>query len=155
MIKIKVLGAEEIEKSFAESSKVIVGKLNEAIRKSTEVIKQNISRRAPVFEGTLKRSIKAQTFNLKGEVGIAPASEKYGYVQEYGRRAGSRMPPVNALKPWARIKLGDEDLAFPLARSIARKGTKPQPFFEPGFKESISDVEGYLKEAGSKIISEI
>lgn len=46
---------------------------------------------------------------------------------ELGRRPGSRMPPVSKLRPWALAKLGDERLAWPVAKSIAKKGIKPKP----------------------------
>ena len=43
-------------------------------------------------------------------------------VLEYGRQPG-RMPPVEALKVWSAQKLGDEKLAYVVARNIARRGT--------------------------------
>lgn len=91
---------------------------------------------------------------MRGEVGVSEESAKYGYVQEYGRKPG-KMPPVGAIKRWARIKLGDEGLGYPIARSIARKGTKPHPFFEPGIDESMPIVERLFEQAGTKIIQDI
>ncbi len=41
---------------------------------------------------------------------------------EYGRRPGS-YPPTEALKRWCKLKLGDEKLAFVVARKIAQRGT--------------------------------
>lgn len=155
MITIKIEGSKELQADFKKAPELIAKKITEAIRKSTVVIKQNIARKAPVFDGTLKKSIDSRVIKMRGEVGISERASKYGYVQEYGRRAGSRMPPVNALKRWAIAKTGDEDMAFPIARSIARKGTKPQPFFKPGVEQSMSDVNRYLEEAALHIVNEI
>ena len=44
-------------------------------------------------------------------------------VLESGRRPGGRMPPLTALRAWAGRKLGDERLAFVIARAIARDGS--------------------------------
>lgn len=40
-----------------------------------------------------------------------------------GRKPG-RMPPVDALKRWARLKLGDEKIAWAIAKKIETEGTK-------------------------------
>jgi hypothetical protein len=155
MITVKIEGKEELLNAFLKSPSVIERNVNEAIRKSVEFIKQNARRKAPVFEGTLKKAIVSKTSRMRGEVGIAEEAEKYGYVREYGRRPGSRMPPPNALKKWARIKLGDEGLAFPVAKSIARKGSLAHPFFEPAIEESMPTITGFFDKAGYKIAEEI
>lgn len=46
----------------------------------------------------------------------------------------------NALKDWARKKLGDEKLAFPIAMSIRKKGTKKHPFMTPAYMETKLEV---------------
>lgn len=44
------------------------------------------------------------------------------------------------LKSWARRKLGDEDKAFMVARSISKKGTKKHPFMTPAYMETKLEV---------------
>lgn len=39
-------------------------------------------------------------------------------------RAPGRIPPVDALKRWALLKLGDENLAWAIAKKIEREGTE-------------------------------
>ena len=152
MITVKVQGLDELKKGLdraADELKTIVG---DAIRKSGELVKQNARREAPVFMGMLKRSVTNEHHGLRTEVYIGSEARKYGYVQEYGRRPGE-MPPVSALEKWSQAKLGDSKLAFVVARSIAQKGTKPQPFFYPGFEKSLPGIEKLLDKAGSKIIN--
>lgn len=53
----------------------------------------------------------------------------YAGIVEYGRRAGSRFPPLDTIEAWARRRLGlskkeAKAAAFPIARAIARRGLK-------------------------------
>ena len=55
-----------------------------------------------------------------------------GKYLEYG--TPPHFPPVDALEGWARRKLGNADLKWALAYSIARRGTRPYPFIRPTFE---------------------
>lgn len=54
------------------------------------------------------------------------------YVQyiESGREAGSKLPPIEAIRKWAKKKLGKEDnlTIFKIRSAIVRDGIKPRPF---------------------------
>ena len=54
------------------------------------------------------------------------------YVQyiESGRKAGSKLPPIEAIRRWAKKKLGKEDnlTIFKIRSAIVRDGIKPRPF---------------------------
>tara|TARA_R110001632_G_scaffold194768_1_gene316232 strand:- start:171 stop:650 length:480 start_codon:yes stop_codon:yes gene_type:complete len=52
-------------------------------------------------------------------------AEEYLKYVESGRKAGSKAPPVEPIKEWARAKGIPEGLAFPIAKSIGEKGIKP------------------------------
>jgi len=58
----------------------------------------------PVNTGALRSSITAQFNATRGEA-VVGTPLVYAIVMEQGRRAGSRMPPVDALIPWVRRKL--------------------------------------------------
>ena len=51
---------------------------------------------------------------------------------------GTKPHKVNPmwLKAWARRKLGNEDLAYPVAKKIAKVGTDAHPFFYPAYLET-------------------
>lgn len=49
---------------------------------------------------------------------------------EYGSRP--HWPPIDPLKRWARVVLGDESAAYAVQQAIAQNGTPPQPFIRPG-----------------------
>ena len=54
------------------------------------------------------------------------------YVQyiESGRKAGSKRPPIEAIREWAKKKLGKEDnlTIYKIRSAIVRDGIKPRPF---------------------------
>ena len=54
------------------------------------------------------------------------------YVQyiESGRKKGSKFPPIEAIREWAKKKLGKQDNStiFLIRRAIAEDGIKPRPF---------------------------
>lgn len=51
------------------------------------------------------------------------------YILEYGRLPNNKMPPVNAIYEWLLIKGTDKrkakKIAYRIAKSIAKKGIKP------------------------------
>lgn len=101
----------------------------------------------------------------------------YAYFVEYGRRAG-KMPPVEMLMEWLRKRTSKskalrsavnilegrrkkreaaytkDDLlrsaAWGLARHIAKKGTRPHPFFGPAVEENKNAVNEYIAEEVEK-----
>lgn len=80
-----------------------------------------------------------------------------GYAEyvEYGRRAG-RMPPVHIIAQWARKKLripekSSRSAGYLIARKIARKGTRPQPFFRPAVESNRQAIERAISEAVTSV----
>ncbi len=67
---------------------------------------------------------------------LGDGSILWGYSASYARyvEEGTRphFPPVDALRGWARRVLGSAAAAWGVARKIAREGTDPKPFVEPG-----------------------
>lgn len=98
-------------------------------------------RLAPVDLGRLRDSIRPGV-RLEGQraVALVNAGAPYAAVMERGRRRGARMPPVAALVPWVRRKLGIADrrkarsVAFVVARKIRQRGLKARRFLERGLK---------------------
>lgn len=54
------------------------------------------------------------------------------YVEyiESGRKAGSKKPPIEAIRKWAKKKLGKEDnlTIYKIRSAIVRDGIRPRPF---------------------------
>ena len=110
-----------------------------------------------VVTGNLRASGKVQKVDDKTlDVGFFSSDVKdkgYASYVEYGRKPG-KMPPPDILKAWAykKFRLSHKDArsaAWALARSIAKKGTKARPYFEPavesGWRKMIDKIAKIVK----------
>lgn len=91
------------------------------------------------------------------DVGFFDTTNKgsgYALYVEYGRRAG-KFPPLDELVQWARKKftLKEKDaksVGFLIARKIAKKGSKPHPFFQPAVKKNEQSILRAVRDAVRK-----
>lgn len=74
----------------------------------------------------------------------------WGYAADYAewidKGTDPHMPPVAALRGWARRVLGDADLAWAVAKKIAREGTEGIHFVKAG----IDTMKGRFGTVGLK-----
>ena len=89
--------------------------------------------RVPVDTGLLRRSINLQPRAEGSKEYILADGVEYGEYIEYG--TSPHYPPIAPLKKWSKRVLGDESLAYAVAKKIAIKGTSAQPFFRPALLE--------------------
>ena len=128
-------------------------------RASLDIIadaKSNLRANGSVVTGNLRASGKVQKVDDKTlDVGFFSSDSDKGYASyvEYGRKPG-KMPPPDILEAWAykKFRLSHKDArsaAWALARSIAKKGTKARPFFEPavesGWRKMIDKIAKIVK----------
>ena len=89
--------------------------------------------------------------------------EEYWKFIEKGRRPGAKMPPVSAIENWIKVrkiiprpvtlKSGKQrvptvqQLAYVIARSIAKQGIKPRPFMSESIDQTIEDFKSKLTAA--------
>jgi hypothetical protein len=116
--------------------------------------KTNLRNNGSVVTGQLRASGRVQA--VEGDEDAIDAgffSENQGYAAfvEYGRKSG-KMPPVNYIIQWFRKKFGLSDKeararGWATARVIARKGTRPHPFFAPAVEKNKKEIEKAIKEA--------
>ena len=118
--------------------------------------KNNLRVNGSVVTGNLRASGKVQKVDDKTlDVGFFSSDSEKGYARyvEYGRKPG-KMPPPDILEAWAykKFRLSHKDarsMAWALAHSIAKKGTKARPFFEPavesGWRKMIDKIAKIVK----------
>lgn len=134
--------------------------LQNAGLKVVAAAKENLRRNKSVVTGMLRASGKVQKVQDDPDsidAGFFGNDTQGGYAffVEYGRRAG-RMPPVDELAQWFKKKHRVADAkealarAWGLAKNIARRGTRPRPFFRPAIESTKKEVEQILKEAIKK-----
>lgn len=128
--------------------------------------------------GSITPHISGTYPTLVGEVG---PSVRYGIVMERGRRAGARMPPVNALIPWVRrhwnpafvgpLRRGQlrprraagrnvseseiRSRAFALARSIQRRGIQARPYMRPAWDRNRVRIQLAFQRIGVRTVARL
>lgn len=115
---------------------------------------------------TLKYSVKMD--NTAWMISIS--LEDYWKYIENGRRAGAKMPPLEAIEKWIKVKQiiphpmtlksgkrvlpSVKQLSFLIARSISQNGIKPRPFFKQSFEAAKREYLNKITEAVQKDITE-
>lgn len=146
---------------FLNMQRVIDSNLKAArkgIREGAMVIindaKVNLRDNHSVVTGQLRASGKVQAVQDDPDAvdaGFFGNGKGYAAFVEFGRRSG-KMPPVDVIIQWFRKKFGlDEKAAtargWASARAIARKGTKPHPFFAPAIEKNQKAIAQEIKKA--------
>lgn len=115
----------------------------------------------------LKKSISHDvTVYIDRVIARVFAGSKYASVVHEGRRAGSKMPPIEPIQRWvhmrglagryslrtgrrigskASIDSQDRAIAFVIARSIAKKGTPGLKFFEIALRQALPRIEREIR----------
>ena len=121
-----------IESNFNEWMNHLEGKYNSAIEMVEHGMAGEVQRiindaktNTPVNTGMLRNSIRAE--RVGRTTWYVGSHVSYAAAIEYGTKP--HMPPSNELKYWARRKLGNEKLAYAIAKKIAQRGTKPHRMF--------------------------
>lgn len=107
--------------------------------------------------GQLINSISVRVNGSGDDYFVTVSLEDYWKYIEYGRQAGSKFPPINAIKEWIEQKpiipqMHDSgkiptlnSLAFLIARAISQNGIAPDNIFERTFDDVLSDFKSALE----------
>lgn len=152
MAEVRIEGLDGLEKNLSRFS----GRLTESARKGLasagmQIVadaQQNLRRNRTNNTGLLSQSGKVQVTDGGDAVEagfFSPGQQGYAEYVENGRRAG-KMPPVKMLQEWAykKLRVGKDQArsaGYLIARKIARKGTRPQPFMRPAVERNMDAVE--------------
>jgi hypothetical protein len=145
---------------------VVTFETRRAMSASLLLIEADARRSAPQDTRRLSGSI---TWNIQGQglalTGVVGPSVRYGAPVEFGRRAGARMPPVNALIGWVqrhfhapRERVAAATLqreAFGLARAISRRGIVERPYMRPAYENNRTRIEALFGEVGRRAVVSI
>jgi len=136
MIKVEVVGLDRLITNMGEAGGAVIPLVRSALNKSSMQIKERAKNNVPVAFGKLKGGLSHTVEN--DTKGIVWSKQKYGIFVELGTRP--HWAPIEPLKRWAQLKLGDSSLGYAVQRKIAMKGTKAQPFMEPAVMDSQLDI---------------
>lgn len=116
-----------------ELKKEISDKAKKVLFLSMNKLQELAVQKAPVDTGMLKRSINLFPYTEGYTEYKLIASTEYAAAIEYG--TSPHYPPTTPIKGWSRRVLGDENLAYAVAGSIAKSGTSAQPYMRPALME--------------------
>ena len=97
--------------------------------------------------GALSASVEARAVELADRWRIEVLANDYGVFVNNGRRAGTRVPPIDIIRQWMATRgIGSDlqresqrrGLAFIIARSIAHRGIPPQGGYSPFYAKGNS-----------------
>ena len=156
-VKINMRGAAEILKMIPAVADFTS---EDFVARAALFIHRRARQLVPVDTGRLKSDIRMIT-NLRGIASTASVFTELPYAPYVEEGTKPHFPPPLALEGWVRRHgLGakfagrktstanlDRQAAFVIARSIAKKGTKPQPFMEPAADELEADSGKRLVES--------
>jgi len=112
--------------SIADGGEKIRRGVRDAIHDAAQAGFAESQRRVPTAFGDLKES---------GELLRQEQSAVFGYRKEYARYVEEgtepHYPPIDPLKEWAELVLGDRQAAYAVQQTIGQEGTDPQPFMRP------------------------
>ena len=142
-IDITTRNAKRLQ-ALLRDDRFIKGPLSVFLRQSAFVVEARAKDKAPVDTGRLRAGMRTDTERLRA---IVYNPVKYAPFVEFGTRP--HFPPISAMQPWARrhgFPAGNAG-AYMVARAIAARGTRAQPFLIPALKESEPEIRGLLNRA--------
>lgn len=152
-LSAKVIGADELRAVFSKAREVVNREFGLALERTGFLIEGKAKEYAPRNYGNLAGSINTDkpTFlqdNITVRVGT---NIHYAPHLEYGTRP--HMPPLLPLREWAKRKLGNPNLAYAVARSIAKRGTQARNFFKRAREEAIAPHDANVRRALDNVVS--
>jgi len=164
--RVEIKGLKELLKRLDAAPKTVKKHMVKAMGKSVAVIEGEIKPITPIgVSGFLRNAVSGKVTEpggkVTGIVGIgAPLSVKavYPNVMEFGRKPGP-VPPGN-LERWVQRKLrvpaaNASQVAFMVARSIARKGIKGKFMFKKGWDAAEGRVKGFFEKALEDVVEDL
>ena len=107
---------------------------------TVQTMKDILTRKNAVATGTLRDTLGAVTVDTNEGLDTQVTGTDYAIYVDKGRRAGDKMPPVQAIKDWInqrKIRVAGkttEQLAWAMAKNIAKNGIKARPFIAPSLE---------------------
>lgn len=162
MADFTIEGMRELEANLGHMSRRIYGAAREGLAKAAMNMvadaQENLRSNGTNNTGLLSNTGKVEEVRDGDAIDagfIAKGRRGYAEYVEYGRRAG-KMPPVKNLEEWAYKKLrvdrkASRDVGYLIARKIAKKGTRPQPFFGPAVEKNRQAVSDAIAAAVSQV----
>jgi hypothetical protein len=106
-----------------------------------------------IATGRLYDKLKVEAINQNEKYSLVISYPFYGKFIDEGRKRG-KMPPVDDIRAWTRLKGIPESAAFPIAKKIGEKGFKGINFTKP-FYDDIKVIKEILTDGYSSYVVKV
>lgn len=156
---IETKGIEEAAKLLSEYPEIAYDELVKTMVKVVFQVSSDAREFAPVNMGMLRSKIGGHVKPVGGMMrspqGIVHSGGvPYALTMEKGRRPG-KFPPLAPIRRWCHLVLGNADLAFLVARKIAREGIQGRYFFWRAWKKNQEWVSRQFELARDRIVQRL
>lgn len=139
--------------------RILTEEVGQGVTRIVEAIATQARDNAPVDRGTLKGSIFTRVTPGVGAVlvhGLVATGKHVPYAEDVERGTPPHwISDIDGLKGWARRKLGDENRAYAVRHSIAKRGTQPQPYMLPAAHAVEGKVPGIMHTAIARAVQRL
>lgn len=154
-----IIDADRVIRAMMRAPEVFGKHIGSAISRGAIEVGREARRRAPKAFSTLTQSIRSRSVSVLEKEVVAGAD--YAEIVEKGARSGG-YPKPRAMLDWIKVRriqpedpdMSQEDLAFAMARSIAKRGTPAQPYLIPALEARRERVNTLVSEAIDRAIKE-
>jgi len=138
----------KIELNFKENLKwqpITINALKIGLEKSGALIMNNLKSNMSVgATEKLRSGNRREVVENKKEVYLKVFNiVKYAPYVEFG--TNPHWTSADNLKDWCKKKFGDENIAYAIVRTIAKKGTKPRHFFRDAFYDNQDKIKQIIE----------
>jgi len=103
--------------------------------------------------GRLIRSLGYEIVEREGEIELVFVGADYAVYVDKGRRPG-RMPPLENIRDWCRLRNIPVAAAYPIARKIGLEGIRPTNFASISMLRNRKRYDGQVEEAAATDVAE-
>ncbi len=150
--EFSMVGDKELRRNFGQGREFMLGAMLKTLRRIGKLLVPEVKDETP--EGATSKLKRSTTFQVMGRAedmwmevrqsAFSPGGFPYGVAVRKGTKP--HFPPIAALIPWVRRKLGIGDekqartVAFLIARKISKVGTKANPYHERVFRSNVGNI---------------
>lgn len=144
-------GLDELRKLYREAPQKTIMYTQEALQEAgNELVNQTVAEiKAKKLKDRGKMMQYTRTYPTGPLQQVVEVDAEYAAAQEHG--TSPFYPKIEPLKGWARRKLGNEKLAYAVAKSIARKGIKAKYFHRDAIIDSLPKIQRIFNDIFNKV----
>ncbi len=128
---------EEVAERFEALGPTLLEKLEGAAEDIGVRIRRDAEANAPTDRTRLRDDLSHMVTQVSTTLIRIVIGTNVDHGQPIEEGTDPFFPPPSELRGWARRQLGDEDAAYPVARSISETGIEAQPYLAPALEDNI------------------